>query len=144
MSLFGMIAVLAIIISISKWAMALDKARDNRKNKSDEIVGHTSSLEERPAIKQRKTEKSDKPMATPVIPVTPALNPAFLKEEDWSDYDKPAFLRKKNNAIASPEKESQAPAQKSRKPPKQSMAEFKASNRSNKPGPAKEASYEEI
>ncbi len=135
MSLFAMIAVLAVILFISDATKKTRKAEPKKQSK--DIVGHTSAMEERPAIKQRKVEK---PMATPL---TPQLDPVFLKEEDWSGYDQPSFLRKKNDAEGSPKKEAQAPTQKSKKSPKQSMQEFKANNRP-KPGPAKEASYEEI
>lgn len=143
MSLFAMIAVLAVILFISDATKKMRKAEPNEQSKN--IVGHTSAMEERPAIKQRKTEKTEKPMATPVA-AAPQLHPVFLKEEDWSDYDQPSVLRKKNNAKASPKKETQAPAQKAqKKSPKQSMAEFQASKR---PGTsahtAKKGSYEEI
>jgi hypothetical protein len=139
MSLFAMIFVLMAIFGISN---VLKRSKKNdEKSKQNVIVGHTSAMEERPTAKKEKTEK---PMATPL---TPQFDPVFLKEEDWSSYDSPAFYRKVSPAKDSVNSESTATAQKkSRKQsPKQSMEEFKSLQRRTEVSKvAKKGSYEEI
>jgi hypothetical protein len=139
MSLFAMIFVLMAIFGISNVLKRSKKSAE--KSKQDVIVGHTSAMEERPTVKK---EKSEKPMATPL---TRQFDPVFLKEEDWSSYDSPAFYRKANPASESVKSESKASVQKkSRKQtPKQSMEEFKSLQRRTEVSKvAKKGSYEEI
>lgn len=141
MSLFGMIAVLAIILFLS--GLAKNPKKADEKNQSDKIVGHTSAMEEKPTQQPRKTRTA--PMATPTMP---KLNPVFLKEEDWSEYDKPTFARmkKSDSEVARLPAPSKSPAQQTRKKsPKQSMAEFQAKKRPvDSCNTAKKGSYEEI
>lgn len=138
MSIVMMAVVLAAILIISE---QVKKRKKKATEQSEKIVGYTPALQERNPGKQKKT---DKPMATPV---GPQLSPVFLKEEDWSAYDTPAFLRKKKEAEATRQEQQKAPAQKTLrgKTPKQSMAAHRAQKSGGQPQKAPtKASYEEI
>lgn len=125
------IAVAIISVNVLKFLFK-NAAKDTAKQKA---------LEE-------KTGKKAAPEWTMASPkseqaVAPEINPAFLEEKNWQEYDMPSYLRKKHDQMLKDAKQVKpnAPAKKSKQTsPKMSMDEFKAAAVAKKA----DARYEEV
>lgn len=110
------------------------------KESSKDITGHTPAIFDAPIVKKKDSSEKSKGYSNPLNMATPKLELAFAEQPDWSEYDQPTYLRKKQELRVFEEvtKEVQAEvvsvkrqpsSKKTRMTPQEQLAEFKQNSK---------------